>query len=94
MAKQQGDFFRSADPFPHVVIDDFFEPETYQFALEQFPATESEIWKSPTNLHTFNKKVIRGGVEGVSTCRRREETVLGVELCLLSAIPHRVKWYR
>lgn len=62
MARQQRDFFRSADPFPHVVIDNFFEPETYQFALEQFPATESEIWKSPTNLHTFNKKVIRGGV--------------------------------
>lgn len=41
--------FRSAKPFNHVVIDDFFEHQIAQGLAEEFPAFDSEVWAEYNN---------------------------------------------
>ena len=48
------------NPFPNCVIDNFFNPVTYQNILDTFPDEDSEIWKTPSNPHTlYNIKYIK-----------------------------------
>jgi Rps23 Pro-64 3,4-dihydroxylase Tpa1-like proline 4-hydroxylase len=41
--------FRSAEPFHHIVIDDFFEPAIAQGLAEEFPRFTSNIWAEYDN---------------------------------------------
>jgi len=43
------DEFINAEPFPHIVIDNFFNEEQLQSALDNFPAEDNEIWNWKSN---------------------------------------------
>jgi hypothetical protein len=53
--------FKSAEPFPHVAIDNLFDAVTYRQIADAFPASDSAIWKKPENAHTQGKLVTRRG---------------------------------
>ncbi len=46
----------SAEPFDHVVIDDFFLPEVVEQLLKDFPAYNSDVWNAHYNNAIENKK--------------------------------------
>ncbi len=46
--------YRSAFPFPHIVLEDFLEPEIAQLAMKEFPSLEGERWN--TFIHTNERK--------------------------------------
>ena len=48
-------------PFPHAVIDNFFEQGTYKKICDNFPKPNSKIWKTPSNVHTIKKMVTKRG---------------------------------
>ena len=45
--------FASADPYPHIVIDEFLEPEAAKAAIAEFPAVDAERW---TNYIHVNER--------------------------------------
>lgn len=47
--------FAGAEPFDHVVIDDFFLPETAQALEAEFPSFESDIWHEYQNAIEVKK---------------------------------------
>jgi hypothetical protein len=44
--------FRSAEPFPHVVIDGFLKPEAADLLEAEFPAVDHKIWKHHLHFHS------------------------------------------
>ncbi len=46
--------YQSADPYPHVVIDNFLEPEAAQAAIAEFPPFDPERWNN--YLHVNERK--------------------------------------
>jgi Rps23 Pro-64 3,4-dihydroxylase Tpa1-like proline 4-hydroxylase len=48
--------FLSAEPFDHVIIDDFFLPEIAQQLVEDFPTYDSPVWNAHYNNPIENKK--------------------------------------
>ena len=48
-ADRHRDAYRSADPFPHVVIDDFLPPDVLDGILEEFPGRDDIEWKQFKN---------------------------------------------
>lgn len=48
--------FLSAAPFNHVVIDNFFTPETVDALIAEFPAYDSSVWNAHYNNAIENKK--------------------------------------
>ncbi len=54
-----------AEPFPHIVIDDFFSTLQINFIKSAFPSPESDVWKTPENIHTISKSVIKNGITGL-----------------------------
>ena len=49
------------EPFPNIHIHDFFSEPTFRRILSVFPSPNSNIWKSPTNVHTVGKSVTKQG---------------------------------
>jgi Rps23 Pro-64 3,4-dihydroxylase Tpa1-like proline 4-hydroxylase len=45
LADRLGPVFRSAQPFQHVVIDDFVPPEIADLLVEEFPGPEDSAWE-------------------------------------------------
>jgi Rps23 Pro-64 3,4-dihydroxylase Tpa1-like proline 4-hydroxylase len=45
LAKARAASYRSADPFPHAIIDDLFDPEILDQILEEFPGPEDASWR-------------------------------------------------
>src|SRR5258708_4162960 len=43
--------FRQAEPFPHIVLDDFLRPEAAARCLEEFPALSSAEWTHYTHVN-------------------------------------------
>lgn len=43
--------FARAQPYPHIVIDDFLEPPIAQRCLEEFPSLDSEQWLHYTHVN-------------------------------------------
>ena len=37
--------YRTAEPFPHVVLDDVLRPEAFDAAVRDFPGIDDEFWK-------------------------------------------------
>jgi hypothetical protein len=54
-----------APVFPHVVLDNLFDQQTYETAKNAFPSVDSPIWKKPENEHTRGKFVTKRGPEGI-----------------------------
>lgn len=46
--------YRSALPYPHIVIDDFLEPEVAQLAMKEFPDFDPDRWNN--YLHINERK--------------------------------------
>ncbi len=60
IARLEGDvdklhsIYRSARPYPHIVLDDFLEPDALKAAIDEFPPLDPGLW---TNyLHTNERK--------------------------------------
>jgi len=43
--------FRSAEPFPHIVLDNFLDPSAAQGCLDAFPELESQKWINYTHVN-------------------------------------------
>ncbi|HEV3309694.1 MAG TPA: hypothetical protein VG815_04170, partial [Chloroflexota bacterium] len=43
--------YASADPYPHIVIDDFLEPEAAKAAMAEFPLVDSEHWNNYIHIN-------------------------------------------
>jgi hypothetical protein len=37
--------YRSAEPFPHIVLDDVLAPDAFAAVVQDFPAMDDELWK-------------------------------------------------
>jgi hypothetical protein len=37
--------YQTAEPFPHIVVDDVLTPEAFRSAVDQFPAIDDPFWK-------------------------------------------------
>jgi len=48
--------FQTAQPFRHVVIDNFFKPEVAQQLFDEFPNYNSDVWNAHYNNPVENKK--------------------------------------
>jgi 2OG-Fe(II) oxygenase superfamily len=46
--------YQSADPYPHIVIDQFLEPEAAKAAVAEFPSLDPERWNN--YLHVNERK--------------------------------------
>src|SRR5215831_2557705 len=47
--------FRSAEPFNHLVIDDFLTPETADAIAAEFPAFDGPVWNEYNNAIEIKK---------------------------------------
>lgn len=54
LATKYADEYKKNDPFPHVVIDNFMDPEALAKILEEFPKPGQKIWHDYKN--DFEKK--------------------------------------
>ncbi len=43
--------YQTAQPFPHIVIDDFLEPEAVRAAIAEFPPLEPERWNNYIHIN-------------------------------------------
>ncbi len=57
--------FETAQPFPHAVIDNLFDDQAYSYIKSCFPPVDSDIWKTPTNVHTQHKMVTKRGADDI-----------------------------
>ena len=57
--------YQRKKPFPHIIIDNFLNSNIYEKISKSFPSSSSEIWKTPTNIHTVGKSVTKQGPFGV-----------------------------
>ena len=44
VASQRHDEFLNADPCPHIVLEDFFDPEVLDIILSEMPEPEKDVW--------------------------------------------------
>lgn len=65
LASSKQSEFLTADPFPHVILDDFFEQPVLELIEASFPSLDNRVWKEPSNDHTQAKRVLRGGLRGL-----------------------------
>jgi Rps23 Pro-64 3,4-dihydroxylase Tpa1-like proline 4-hydroxylase len=49
--KREGLHYRTADPFPHVVIDDFLPPELLRRVAEEFASMDRSDWRRSNSAH-------------------------------------------
>ncbi len=52
--QELGGRYRSASPFPHIVLDDFLEPEAAKLAMKEFPTLDPERWNN--YIHANERK--------------------------------------
>jgi hypothetical protein len=51
IAHHLGSSYRSAEPFPHTVIDDFFDPSVLDEVLREFPGPDAIEWREFDAYH-------------------------------------------
>lgn len=49
IAQSRSDEYRSAEPFPHTIIDDFFPPAVVANILDHFPRPDERAWRKYAN---------------------------------------------
>jgi Rps23 Pro-64 3,4-dihydroxylase Tpa1-like proline 4-hydroxylase len=52
LAEQRKDDYSTADPFPHIVIDDFLPPEICDQLLAEFPSADAAEWQRVDKHHS------------------------------------------
>jgi Rps23 Pro-64 3,4-dihydroxylase Tpa1-like proline 4-hydroxylase len=65
LAASHSNEYKLAQPFPNVYLDSFFRPDIYKEIQNNFPSSESDIWKTPSNIHTIRKSVPKQGALGL-----------------------------
>lgn len=51
VAASSASVYQSAEPFPHIVLDDFFDHTMLGAVLEEFPSPEQAFWRSFNNKY-------------------------------------------
>src|SRR5438093_335130 len=46
--------FAAAQPYPHVVLDDFLDPSVAKISVEEFPPLDAAVWRH--NIHVNQHK--------------------------------------
>lgn len=59
LAKQYSEEFKQGHPYPHIVIDDFLDPEALEKVLEEFPKKDQKVWHDYQS-HYENKQELNG----------------------------------
>jgi Rps23 Pro-64 3,4-dihydroxylase Tpa1-like proline 4-hydroxylase len=59
LASVHRDNFMGADPYPHIVIDDFLNPEALENLLAEFPDKSKKVWHD-YQTHFENKQELNG----------------------------------
>ena len=61
IATTEADKYQSADPFPHIVIDDFLPIEVADAVLSDFPEGSNSTWMHRPNCcnHGNNMKIYK-----------------------------------
>lgn len=59
LAKQYATEFQSGKPYPHIVIDNFLDPEALEKVLEEFPDKNKKVWHDYQS-HYENKQELNG----------------------------------
>lgn len=57
LANDRAGSYAAAEPFEHIVINDFLTPEGLELALKAFPPMGDPSWKLPVHKHAVNKYV-------------------------------------
>jgi hypothetical protein len=58
IAQQRGEGYRTASPFPHIVIDDFLPDEAITTCISEFPTPENVPWELYTDAGNTKKLAI------------------------------------
>lgn len=58
--------YQSAEPYPHIVLDDFLEPNAAKEAMADFPALDPEQWNN--YLHANERKFSNSDPETWGSC--------------------------
>jgi Rps23 Pro-64 3,4-dihydroxylase Tpa1-like proline 4-hydroxylase len=58
-AESLSEEYKSALPFQNCFIDNFFKLSTYKNISNSFPHLDSDIWKTPVNIHMSNRSVTK-----------------------------------
>src|SRR5262245_28701984 len=53
IARDKASAYRNAEPFPHIILDDFFEEGVLDAILSEFPNPSDKIWER----HDFPQEV-------------------------------------
>ena len=78
---ESGDSYRNAEPFPHIVIDDFITPEAVDMLLADFPMPQDRI--NHDDASQWNRRPISKtlAVHGNQGGYQYSQTLLGAEFC-------------
>ncbi len=69
IAEADGEGYRSAQPFPHIVIDDFLPAEVLELVLGEFPSAHAIDWMQFDS--GTEKKLASTGEDGMGPATRR-----------------------
>ena len=64
IAEKYRDDFKNAEPFPHVIIDDFLPQEIIQLLIREFPGPDGidwKMWGPGTTKHSHDKNIEKLG---------------------------------
>lgn len=79
------DKYNFADPYPHMVFDNFLTQEAFNFVKNTFPKSNSEVWKTPSNEFTINKSVTKRGDNNLKSDMFNQDQMLIINY--LNSVP-------
>ncbi len=68
IGSENREIYMNADPFPHIVIDNFFDAPVLESVLNEFPEIESDRWKS--YKHQYSEKLANSSEEQLGNLTR------------------------
>ncbi len=54
LRRKKGEKYRQAEPFPHIVIDDFLEPGVAEAVVQEFAAVDDSAWHRTDSSNELN----------------------------------------
>lgn len=67
IAAERASEYRTAKPFPHIVIDNFFDPSVLDAVLEEFPSKDAIKWTTFDNQNEIKLAAQRDDYFGAAT---------------------------
>ncbi len=65
LSSKYKELYQASEPFPNVIIDEFFTQKQLQLLHDSFPTSNNPLWKTPSNRNTINKSVVKKGSTGI-----------------------------